>query len=344
MRFKAAKSNLQRRRRVFIVFLHRVLHQPSTYEHACQFRILHFRWIVARRQYRFQSHAYVLVQGRNHPLGHLAGSYHVRGSGYKLGRGDRYVTFRRALRITVFQKKEEKREERKIDRKEYTHDSRHHVAHLFHTLRAAEEIGHVVRAHVKIPYLPDLHQLAVLQPEHRLQNVIATGAAQTGDSVTLNGEHGHALSLREVFHQLERSIVLVYQSAYVQLSNDHPNHVQFPRLHVLVHDQTVQTLLREPDLELILIDLVRLLPGHPAHRDRRCIRVQALRHVTVRLRLAKMAGQRVETFRLAHQFRRDVQPDAYVATFLRDRGRVHLDVERVFGPVYPRGFEGDTSG
>lgn len=109
---RPSKSNLQRRRRVSIVLLHRVLHQPSTYEHACQLRILHFRWIVARRQYRFQSHAYVLVQGRNHPLGHLAGSYHVRGPGYKLGRGDRYVTFRRALRITVLKKKR-----KKIDRR-----------------------------------------------------------------------------------------------------------------------------------------------------------------------------------------------------------------------------------
>lgn len=197
---------------------------------------------------------------------------------------------------------------------------------------------------MKIPYLPDFHQLAVLQPEHRLQNVIATRAAQTGDRVTLDGEHGHALPLCEVLHQLERSIVFPYQSAYVQLSNDHPDHVQFPRLHVLVHDQAVQSLLREPDLELILIDLVRLLPRHLAHGNRRRIRVQTFRHVTVRLRLAKMAGQRVETFRLAHQFGGDVQPDAYVATFLRDRGRVHLDVEGVLGPVHPWGFEENTSG
>lgn len=112
-----SKSNLQRRRRVSIVLLHRVLHQPSTYEHACQLRILHFRWIVARRQYRFQSHAYVLVQGRNHSLGHFAGSYHVRGPGYKLGRGDRYVTFRRALRNGFKKRKKIDRRIRRIIRR-----------------------------------------------------------------------------------------------------------------------------------------------------------------------------------------------------------------------------------
>lgn len=161
--------------------------------------------------------------------------------------------------------------------------------------------------------------------------------------IPFHPEHRHALSLREVLHQFDRLIVFS-QYTDVQLSHDHPDHIQLSWLYIFIHYETIQSLLGESNLKLILVDLVRFLSRHLADRDRWCSWIEAFSRVTVRFRVAKMTTENTESFWLTYQLRGDVQPNTHVATFLGNRRWIYLNVESVLWPVLPWSINGDTCG
>lgn len=232
------------------------------------------------------------------------------------------------------------------NRQECTYNVRYNVALFSEALGAAEEIWHLMRAHMQIPDLPYLNQLAVFQAEDRPEGVAGFRVQRTSDELLVDLEGRITLALGKVLHRVEGNVVpgAIEDGAYAQLAYDHANHVQLARLNVLVHHQTVQSPLIELDLELILVDLVSRLPVYQADRHHRLQRVQAIHDEAIRLGVLEMTAQRVPALRLADQFRHQVEPHATVDTLLWDRRTVHLDLERVLRSMFPWLVHGEMRG
>jgi len=124
-----------------------------------------------------------------------------------------------------------------------TYHVRHDVALLPEALDAAEEVWHLVRAHEQVPVSSYLHELAVFQAEDRLECEAAFRVQRPAHQFLVDLEGRVALTLREVLHHAKGHAVVadivIEGGAHAQLAHDHSDHVEFARLDVLIHYQTV---------------------------------------------------------------------------------------------------------
>jgi len=129
-----------------------------------------------------------------------------------------------------------------------------------------------VRAHEQIPVSSYLHELAIFQAEDWPECEAAFRVQRPAYQLLVDLEGRVALTLREVLHHAKGHAVIadiiIEGNAHAQLAYDHSDHVEFARLDVLIHHQTVQAALVESDLELVLIDLIGRLSANRAGRHR----------------------------------------------------------------------------